>query len=154
ANTSSTPRSGTISIGGKTFTINQAGTACVVTIGSSSRSFSASSGTGTVAVSAPGGCSWAATSSASWLKVMSGSNGSGNGSVSYSVSANSNTTSRNATLTIGGNTFGVTQQGAACTVTISPTTRSVGAAATSGTISVSAGGNCNWTSSPSDSWLT
>jgi hypothetical protein len=154
ANPGSAGRSGTISIGGKTFTVNQAGTPCVVTIGTNSRSFNASSGTGTVSVAAPSGCTWSATSSAtSWLKITSGSSGSGNGTVAYSVSANTSTASRNGTLTIGGNPFTVTQSGTSCTFTISPTSRSISSAGGSGSVTVTSGSGCAWSASSSDSWL-
>ena len=50
-----------------------------------------------------------------------GANGTGNGTVTYSVGANTGSTSRTGTLTIAGSTFTVTQAGAPCTFTISPT---------------------------------
>jgi hypothetical protein len=60
---------------------------CTVTLGPGGQSFAASGGNGTINVTAPAGCAWSATSTASWITVNTGS-GSGNGSISYHVSAN------------------------------------------------------------------
>src|SRR5687768_16036901 len=45
--------------------------------------------TGSVAVTAAGGCNWAATSNASWITITSGIGGSGDGTVNYSLAVNS-----------------------------------------------------------------
>ena len=53
----------------------------------------------------------------SWITITVGSTGTGNGTVSYSVSANTTGSTRTGTMTIGGQTFTVTQNGAASPVT-------------------------------------
>jgi len=111
ANTGPASRSGTLTIAGQTFTANESGAGCTYSLSSSSQPFVASGGTGTVNVTAAGGCSWTAASNASWIRVTSGSSGSGNGAVNYSVSANSSTSSRSGTLTVAGKTFTVNQAG-------------------------------------------
>src|SRR5262245_44727653 len=115
ANTTTASRSATLTIGGQTFTVTQAGLTCSYTISPASQSVPAAGGTGSVSLTAPGGCTWTASSSAAWLSITAGTSGSSNGSVSYSVAANTTTASRSATLTIGGQTFTVTQAGAAST---------------------------------------
>ncbi len=71
-------------------------------------------GTGMVSVIAAMGCSWAATSNAtSWLNVTSGTSGSGSGVVNYSFAANPNPTPRSATITVGAQSFILTQAGIA-----------------------------------------
>src|SRR5271157_4367271 len=82
---------------------------CTYSLSPSSASPGAAVGTGTVAVTAGTGCAWTATSNASWISVTAGASGTGNGAVSYSVAANTATSSRTGTLTIGGQTFTVTQ---------------------------------------------
>ena len=109
ANSSSVSRSGTMTIAGKTFTVNQAGVSCSYAISPTSQTFESNGGTGTIAVTAPGGCSWNASSSASWISIVGGSSGSGNGSVNFSVSTNSGASIRTGTVTVGGKTFAVTQ---------------------------------------------
>jgi hypothetical protein len=95
-----------------TFTVKATYASCSVTISPTSASFTASGGTGSVSVTASTGCSWTATSNASWITITAGSSGTGNGTVSYSVAGNTGTTSRSGTLTIDGQTFTVTQAGA------------------------------------------
>lgn len=86
---------------------------CSFTIAPTSAQMTAAGGSGTVAVTTAAGCAWTATSSTAWLTITSGASGAGNGTVTYSVAANTATASRTATLTIAGQTFTVTQAGAA-----------------------------------------
>jgi len=82
---------------------------CTYSIYPTSQSFTASGGIGSVNVTTQSGCSWIATSGASWITITSGSSGTGNGTVSYSVAAT--TSSRTGAMTIAGQTFTVTQSG-------------------------------------------
>ncbi len=110
ANPTANPRSGTMTIAGQSFTVNQSGMTCAGLISPTSASFSAIGGTGNVMVPAPGGCNWTAVSNDAWLTVTSGSPGMGNGMVGYSVAVNPGGT-RIGSLTIAGQTFTVTQTG-------------------------------------------
>jgi len=105
-----TARSGTITIAGQTFTINQAAVApaCTYSIAPTSQSFTALGGAGTVAVTTTSACAWTASSNATWLTITSGATGTGNGSVGFSVAVNI-AGARSGTLTIAGQTFTVTQ---------------------------------------------
>ena len=85
------------------------------TISPSSANALAAGGTGAVQVTAATGCTWKASTNAGWLTIGSGASGSGNGTVNYAVAANTSATSRTGTLTIAGQTFTVTQAGAAAT---------------------------------------
>ncbi len=68
------------------------------------------------------GCSWTAQSNAPWLTTSSTSN-TGSGTVNYTVQPNATTSSRSATISVGGQTFTVTQAGISnpCTYTFNPT---------------------------------
>jgi hypothetical protein len=102
-------RSGTLTIAGQTFTVNQA-LGCTYAINPANASMDAAAGTGpAVAVTATAGCSWTATSDAPWIVVTSGASGTGSGSVTFKVLANGGK-KRTGTLTIAGRTFTVTQQ--------------------------------------------
>jgi hypothetical protein len=79
------------------------------TISSSSASFAASGGGGTVNVTSVGSCGWIAESKASWITVTAGTSGAGNGSVSYAVASNAGASIRNGAIVIGGQTFTVYQ---------------------------------------------
>ena len=81
------------------------------TLSTSSQTANAEGLAGNISVTTTPGCTWTATSNASWITVTSGSSGNGNGSVVYSVVANTGTSSRTGTLTIAGQTFTVTQSG-------------------------------------------
>ena len=112
ANSTTALRSGTMTVAGKAFTVNQSGLSCSYTISPISQSFDSHGGAGTIAVTAQSGCSWNASTSASWISIISGGSGSGNGSVNFSVAVNSGTSSRTGTVTVGGQIFTVTQNSA------------------------------------------
>jgi C1A family cysteine protease len=114
ANSTSTERTGTLTVAGQTYQVTQqaGNVVCTYSISPTSASLAASGGTGSVSVTATAGCAWTATSNITWITVTSGSSGSGNGTVQYTVAANTASTSRTGTLTIAGKTFTVTQAGA------------------------------------------
>ncbi len=72
--------------------------------------FAATGGSGTLTVASMD-CPWSAVSNNSWITINSGNSGTGSGVVSYSVSANATGNTRAGTMTIGGETFTVTQTG-------------------------------------------
>lgn len=85
---------------------------CAYSISPASATYTASASTaGSVTVTTQTGCSWTAKSGASWLTITSGSTGSTSGTVVFSAIANTSTSSRTTTVTIGGKTLTVTQQG-------------------------------------------
>jgi hypothetical protein len=99
---------------------------CTYSISPLSQSFSSSGGTGSVSVTTQSGCSWNATSNASWITIISGNSGSGNGTVLYSAAANTGSSSRTGTMTIAGQTFTVTQEGTIINYSISGTVTLIG----------------------------
>jgi PQQ-like domain/Viral BACON domain/IPT/TIG domain len=110
-NLGTSPRVGTISIAGQTFTVTQDGiNNCTFSVSPKSKSFARNGGTGTVDVAASSGCGWTATSNVSWVTVNSGGSGIGNGVVTYSVSVNKTKLAREGTILIGGKTFAVKQK--------------------------------------------
>lgn len=109
------------------------------------QSFDASGGTGQIAVTAPGTCTWTATPSVSWISVASSSSQTGNGSLSFTVAPNGNVSSRWGKITIGGAFVIVEQAGGSGGLTISPQNSSVPASGGTGQILVA-------TSAPDYSW--
>jgi hypothetical protein len=154
ANTTTSQRSGSVTIGGRTFTITQDAAACTYTVSPVNATLSSVAGSATVNVTSANGCAWTASTSTSWITVTGGSSGSGNGQVTYSVTANPNTTDRTGTITIAGQTFTVTQTGRPCTFAISPVSTSVPAAAGSSTVSVDTLTGCSWNATSNASWLS
>ena len=108
ANPAGTSRQGTMTVAGKTFTVDQDGVPCASTINPTTQTIAKSGGSGTVSVTMPAGCSWTAVSQDSWITVTAGGSGSGNGTVTYSVAANPGA-SRKGTIRIAGKTFTVQQ---------------------------------------------
>ena len=106
-------RSGTVTIAGQTFTVNQAAfvAPCTYSIDPTSQSVPVLGGTGTVTVTTTSACTWTASSNAPWLTITSGAAGTGNGTVGFSAAANV-AGARSGTLTIAGQTFTVTQAAA------------------------------------------
>ena len=62
ANPNGTPRTGTLTIGGQTFSVNQAAVGCTYALSPASQSVVAGGGTGSTAVTAPTGCAWTGVS--------------------------------------------------------------------------------------------
>ncbi len=90
---------------------------CTYSITPKKQTFYASGGKGTINVTTQSDCTWTAASSVDWITITSGSNGTGNGTVKYSVTPNTLTTLRTGNITIAGNTFTVTQNGAIIVLT-------------------------------------
>jgi hypothetical protein len=85
-------------------------TACTISLISTSQSFTASGGAGSINITAPAGCNWNASSNnPDFLTITSSSSGSGNTTLSYSVAPHSNTSNRTGTITIANQTFTVFQ---------------------------------------------
>lgn len=146
-------RTGTLTVANQTVTVNQAATACSYSVMPTTVSIGAGGGTGTpIGVSVGSGCTWAATSSAGWITILTGATGTGNGSVTYSVQANTGG-ARTGTLTVAGQ--GVTiSQTAPCTYNISSMNTSIDKAGGTGTVSVTTQAGCTWTAVSNATWIT
>ena len=118
-----------------------------------------------MAVTAPNGCIWTATSNVSWITITSGESGNGNGTVEYSVAANPGTSSRTQTLTIASQTFTVIQAGTPQVSALTVGPRVLGFSATVGDAPARQGfqigsdaGTVNWTATVKllngSGWLT
>jgi uncharacterized protein (TIGR03437 family) len=153
ANTLGTARTGTLTIAGQTFTVNQAAAACTYAITPTSASIAATGGSGTVAITAGMGCAWTAASNTAWITITSATSGSGNGSITYMVAASTGP-ARTSTLTIAGLTFTVNQAAAACTYAITPTSANVAATGGTGMVAVTAGTGCMWTATSNAGFIT
>jgi hypothetical protein len=116
ANTSSQSRSGTLTVAGRTVTVNQAGASaapsCSYTVSNQSFSVNASSTLKNVTVTTSSGtCSWSSSSNVSWITITTGASVVGNGVGSFTVAANTSSLARTGTVTIAGKTVTITQSG-------------------------------------------
>ncbi len=110
---SGTARSGSVTIAGITLPVNQATLCTYLLSGAGTTVGSGLSTSNSVTVTASGGsCTWTATSDSAWVSFATGS-GTGSGAATFRVGINPLPTQRTATLTIGGQTYTVTQAGRA-----------------------------------------
>jgi uncharacterized protein (TIGR03437 family) len=112
-NTSSSARTGVISVGAANFTVQQSGVPCSVTVSPTTLTIVAGGGSGSILVTALDGCNWSATSNANWMTLQPAS-GSGEGTVAYTAAANTTSQQRNANITIANQTIRVTQDATDC----------------------------------------
>ncbi|HJT87665.1 MAG TPA: VWA domain-containing protein [Bryobacteraceae bacterium] len=113
-NPTSSTRTGTVTIAGQTHTVTQAGGGgCSYSLMPSSNNMLAIGGSSSTRLTTGAGCSWTASSGASWITLTSPSSGTGSAAINYSVSPNTSTSSRTGTITVSGQTFTVTQAGGA-----------------------------------------
>jgi len=102
-------RSGTLTIAGQTFTVNQAALVCSYSISPGNVKVSAAAGTGSTTVTTNGNtCTWTASSGASWITITSGASGTGSGTVTFSYTQNTGK-DRKGELTVAGRNFTVEQ---------------------------------------------
>ena len=143
-------RSGTLTIAGRTFTVNQA-ESCTFSISPEQATIDAAGGSRTVNVSAPAGCGWASTSNVPWMRVTSGPGGSGSGAVQLAIDGHTGP-ARTGTATIAGRTFTVTQS-ESCTFAVNPEQASVNPAGETVTVNITGTAGCGWTASSTAAWI-
>ncbi len=104
-------RSGTMTIGGHTFTVNQASGCTYQVSPATFNNVPALGATRSVTVTTAAGCTWTTTPHVSWITVTNGASGNGNGTVTLAIAANL-IGSRSGTVTVAGQTVTVNQLGA------------------------------------------
>jgi uncharacterized repeat protein (TIGR03803 family) len=160
ANSSTNPVTGTMTIAGNTFTVNQAGAAapgvCTFTLTPTVEKVTVKGGKKSVSVKAKGtDCTWTAVSNDSFITITAGTNGTGNGRVSFTVPGNTNTTALVGTLTIAGESVTVTQAPGGCTFRLSPKSGKLLAKGGAKTVHVTPNlSDCAWTAVSNDGFIT
>src|SRR5207249_7957422 len=87
--------------GGTDVAVTQNGfSTCVASIAPDHQDFAAAGGAGTIAVTAPTDCTWAANAFGAFIAITGGANGTGNGTVSFTVAPNSSTVGRSGEIGI------------------------------------------------------
>lgn len=148
-------RSATITVGGLPFTLNQAAAfGCSYSIAPGSFSAAGSGGTGSIAVTTAGGCTWTAVANVPWIAITQGFSGVGSSaSTTFDIALNTGA-ARSGTITIAGQTFTVNQAAApACTYALTSNSFSAPGAGSTSSFSVLAAPNCGWTASSNGAWL-
>jgi uncharacterized protein (TIGR03437 family) len=147
-------------------TIYQLAATCNYTLSPSSVDIPVGGGTGTLQVTT--GCSWSGATNQGWVTaVLDSANltdvtkttSYSNGAIDYTVTANPCVASRSANLTVVTGQAGIppalaiTQDGSANNLTLSQTTLTTSASATTGRITVTTGNGCSWSATSNASWL-
>jgi acetyl esterase/lipase len=104
-------RSGVITVAGQTVAVRQLEGIGTYAIAPGSAAHGSGVEGGTITVSAPASCAWAAISSDEWLTLTGADTGTGAGAISYRVDFNPDAASRTGTIMVAGQTFTVTQAG-------------------------------------------
>jgi hypothetical protein len=152
ANLCTGDRTGTITVGDQVFPIFQPGAASNLRLTPASATVGSGASDGTFAVTTGAGCGWSAVPNATWVQITSGGAGSGGGTVGYHVGANTGA-QRTAVITVGPQTFQITQAAADCTYQLNPATGSAPAGGGSGSFAVSTAAFCTWTATSNAAWL-
>jgi hypothetical protein len=152
ANTTTTARSGSITVGGQTFSVSEAAAACIYTLNPTSSNMPVEGGHGRVGLTTASTCAWTAVASAPWLDVSNRS-GTGSNDINFNVQPNSGTAARSATITVGGQVFTLNQAGVPCTFAINPASLNVGSAASTGQFTVTTQPGCTWTATSAAGWV-
>jgi uncharacterized repeat protein (TIGR01451 family) len=165
----SSPRTGTISIAGIPFTVNQSGGVTGSGGGSLSctydlailpgqQAWNAGGGSGSVSLTTQNGCSWQASSSANFLSVNGNSSGSGSRTFNFTIAQNAGPSARSAYLTIAGLTVVFFQDAPkaamSCETTVIPAVTTFNASGGDSFILItSAMDVCQWTAQTDKSFV-
>ena len=149
ANTTADVRIGHIRLGGNTYTITQYG--YEASLSPKSATFDRRGGSGSVTVTVDAGISWTAIPNDDWITVAPNS-GVSVGTVTYKVAEYPGVTTRVGSITIGSETFTVTQTGV--DVSISPENTTCGENADIIGVTITALAQTQWTVTPNAPWIS
>jgi hypothetical protein len=175
ANPAGTPRNGAINLNGQLVEVSQRGAPCVFSVDPASPEIDASDTTFELQVRGPVGCTWSATTNASWLTIASAAQGSGPGVLRVRAAANSGEP-RRGVVTVAGVAVEVLQVApgqspvpspgpapgpvppdpqppAGCAYTLSPQQAVVPSTGGEGDFSVQTPSGCGWTALSDAPWL-
>ena len=148
-----TPRTGSLTVAGKTFIVTQTGTDVLIDpttkeIGSQVETFE-------VAVSALAETAWSVTPNASWLSVVDSGYGYGNSTIIVAAGANPSALPRTGTVAIGSQILTVTQAGTTnISLTITPTEATASPVGAYGNVAVYSTPDSPWMAESRASWIT
>jgi hypothetical protein len=166
SNTQSASRSGSVQIAGEIVRVEQAAApapVCSYSLSLTSATVGVNGDSREFPVTAGPGCGWSATTSDSWIRIVSGGSGTGNGLVTFSASPNASADRRSGTIRVEGRTFNVTQD--ACTYDVTWVSAASGRpipidqpmraapAGDSVLVTVNTGVACTWENSRGPDWI-
>ena len=140
--------------GTATFTITAPPSDCRFTLSPASLSTGSYGGSDTVTVTTDSGCAWSAAAESPWIEVIPHPRSPGSGTLNLWVAPNGSSQQRTDTVRAAGQVLTVSQAGAACNATLTPTSRTAPAAGRDGVVALTLlVPDCRWTAESSASWL-
>jgi hypothetical protein len=143
-------RSGTLTIGGRTFTVNQPN-GCTYSVSPSTVDVPFAGQAASASVATGTGCVWSAATDAGWISFPQPS-GSGAAQVPFTVAAN-NGPPRSASLAIAGRIV-VVNQASPCSWAFAPPNHQFDASGGAGNVLVFVIGGCSWNAVSTVDWIT
>jgi photosystem II stability/assembly factor-like uncharacterized protein len=123
---------------------------CTFAFSPSGQFFGQLGGLASFTVTTDPACSWSVSPSAAWITILPGGS-KGPGKVNYAVAAN-NGGPRAGSISVGGQTFIITQAASICSYSIGPAFAAPGDTGGRVSVSVSAPGGCPWTAVSNVPW--
>ena len=148
-------RQGTLTVAGNTFTVFQYGRRMSLAVCSATRDYY--SHVIPITVNALAITQWSVEPNNSWISIVDAGNGKGGDLVTVAIAENPSYKARTGTVTIGTETFTVTQQGRptdALSFIVSPTASTASVEGANGMIAVTATPDLPWTATSGANWLT
>jgi hypothetical protein len=153
-NPNAAQRTAIITIGGQNYTLTQFGQTCSFTLSPGLVSIPAGGGGVLTNLSASAGsCPWTASSNSGFVTLDAGVPASGTGSqtLSMTVTPNAGAAARQGTVTIGGQTLTINQDGINCSTSLGSSSANV--AYSGGVVSVPVTATCGFNITPGPSWI-
>ncbi len=144
-------RSGTISVNGTIFTINQSD-GCTYSLSPSIATISSDAAQGTFLINTNAGCAWTVQANAPWISIVSSTSGTGPAQVTYAAEENTGPP-RAGSITAAGRTFTLNQSDG-CIYFATPTVLQFEPEGGEGNVAMVTGSSCAWDSMASVDWIT
>jgi len=130
---------------------------CPLALSPITQFYTMAGGPGSINIIATGTCGWTASVTADWIVLTSADSGIGKEVVTFEVRENFTGNPRQASININGFAQSIVQDaglGAQCNSSFNPRLESFAAIGGSGTINVTADGQCAWQAFSSVGWIT
>ena len=156
-------RSGAVVVNDQRLTLSQEARPCTFDIQGSSARMSSDGGRGSFGVTTLSGCTWTASTSTPWIRMLN-SSGNGSGTVEYEVLPNPGS-HRTGTITVADRQHTVTQVAAGepapapplgpnCVASLNPTSINVPVNGGPASVALTINTGCEWTASSNEQWVT
>jgi hypothetical protein len=163
-NPTTTAREGGITINTQRMIVRQAAAPCGVRLTIPDVQFAAAGGAATITMTAPGGCAWTVSSSASWIILTPPVSGVGPGTVHLTVAQNAGV-ARSGTIFVDNADLQINQAagpgqsapgqpGPGCSFSLQPTPVSMPAAGGGSSVAITTNDGCSWTLASQAPWIT